>query len=103
MTDHTNDNPQLSLGGVIANLPAVRAAKKANVISRIHRRLIEPIETDQDSEPRLSFQQRFFVKPGCRTGTPATTCDCGSGDKVQCCSRYKPVALPILPYDKRLR
>jgi hypothetical protein len=33
-----NDNPrdpaQLSLGGIIANLPAVRAARKANTMSR---------------------------------------------------------------------
>jgi hypothetical protein len=55
-----NDNPpsdpaQLNLGGIIANLPAVRAARKANLNSRIHRRLIEPLESDQDNEARLSF------------------------------------------------
>jgi hypothetical protein len=66
MADHTNDNPQFSLGEIVANLPAVRAAKKANTMSRIHRRLIEPIETEQDNEPRLSFQHTVF----CQTGLP---------------------------------
>jgi hypothetical protein len=59
-----NDNPQLSLGGIIANLPAVRAAKKANTMSRVHRRLIEPVETDQDNE--LAFQHSVF----CQTSLP---------------------------------
>src|SRR5258707_11642244 len=59
-----NDNPQLSLGGIIANLPAVRAARKANTLSRVHRRLIEPIETEQDNEQRLSFQHTVFWEGG---------------------------------------
>jgi hypothetical protein len=70
MADRSNDNPQdpaqLSLGGIVANLPAVRAAKKANTLSRVHRRLIEPIETEQDNEARLSFQHTVF----CQTGLP---------------------------------
>ena len=33
-----------------ANTPAVKAAKKANTMSRVHRRVIEPIETEQDNE-----------------------------------------------------
>jgi hypothetical protein len=65
-----NDNPrdpaQLSLGGIVASLPAVRAAKTVNMLSRVHRRLIEPIETDQDNEARLSFQHTVF----CQTGLP---------------------------------
>jgi hypothetical protein len=61
-----NDNPQLSLGEIVTNLPAVRAARKANTMSRIHRRLIEPVETEQDNEPRLSFQHTVF----CQTGLP---------------------------------
>ena len=64
MTEPTNDNPQLSLGGIVANLPAVKAAKKANTLSRVHRRLIEPIETEQDNE--LAFQHTVF----CQTGLP---------------------------------
>jgi hypothetical protein len=36
------------LAGIVANLPAVRAARKVNTLSRVHRRLIEPIETEQD-------------------------------------------------------
>ena len=54
------------LGGIIADLPAVRAAKKANTLSRVHRRLIEPIETEQDNEQRLAFQHTVF----CQTGLP---------------------------------
>ena len=66
MTEPTNDNPQLSLGAIIASLPAVKAAKKANTMSRVHRRLIEPIETEQDNEPQLAFQHTVF----CQTSLP---------------------------------
>jgi hypothetical protein len=70
MTKRANDNPldpaQMSLGGIVASLPAVKAAKKANTLSRVHRRLIEPIETDQDNEARLAFQHTVF----CQTGLP---------------------------------
>ncbi len=59
------DNPQLSLGNIIASLPAVRAAKKVNTMSRVHRRLIEPLELAED-EPRLSFQHTVF----CQTALP---------------------------------
>jgi Plasmid encoded RepA protein len=61
-----NDNPQLSLGNIIASLPAVRAAKKVNTKSRVHRRLIEPIELAEDDEQRLSFQHTVF----CQTSLP---------------------------------
>jgi hypothetical protein len=68
MADTSNDNPQdptqMSLGGIIADLPAVRRAKKANTLSRVHRRLIEPIESDQDNEARLSFQHTVFCQAG---------------------------------------
>jgi hypothetical protein len=69
MADHENDNPpaavQMSLGGIVTNLPAVRAAKKVNTLSRVHRRLIEPIElTDEDNEPRLTFQHTVFCQAG---------------------------------------
>jgi hypothetical protein len=68
MPDRSNDNPkdpaQMSLGGLVADLPAVRAAKKANTLSRVHRRLIEPIETEQDNEPRLAFQHTVFCQAG---------------------------------------
>jgi Plasmid encoded RepA protein len=70
MTKRANDNPpdpaQMSLGEVVVDLPAVRRAKKANTLSRVHRRLIEPIETDQDNEARLAFQHTVF----CQTGLP---------------------------------
>lgn len=70
MADSVNDNPQdpaqRSIADILVNLPAVRAAKKVNTLSRVHRRLIEPIETDQDSDPRLAFQHTVF----CQTGLP---------------------------------
>jgi len=68
MANRANDNPpdlaQMSLGGIVTNLPAVRAAKKINTLSRVHRRLIEPLETEQDNEPRLSFQHTVFCQAG---------------------------------------
>jgi hypothetical protein len=54
----------MSLGGIIADLPAVRRARKVNTLSRVHRRLIEPIETEQDNEARLSFQHTVFCQAG---------------------------------------
>jgi len=69
MTKPTNDDTpadpaQLSLGGIVASLPPVRAARKANTLSRVHRRLIEPLESDQDNEARLSFQHTVFCQAG---------------------------------------
>jgi len=69
MTKRANDNPpddpaQFTLGEIVANLPAVRRAKKANTMSRVHRRLIEPLESDQDNEARLSFQHTVFCQAG---------------------------------------
>lgn len=61
------NNPQLSLGNIIASLPAVRAAKKINTTSRVHRRLIEPVElAEDDNDARLSFQHTVF----CQTSLP---------------------------------
>ncbi|MGD0109638.1 MAG: hypothetical protein ABSC06_37280, partial [Rhodopila sp.] len=69
MADSVNDNPQdpaqQSLADILVNLPAVRAGKKANALSRTDRRLIEPIETGQDNE-RLAFQHTVF----CQTSLP---------------------------------
>jgi hypothetical protein len=39
-----------AMNGIIASLPAGRAAKKVNPMRRVHRRLIEPIKTEQDNE-----------------------------------------------------
>lgn len=68
MTDRANDNPkapaQMSLGGIVADLSTVRRAKKVNTLSRVHRRLIEPLETDQDNEAQLSFQHTVFCQAG---------------------------------------
>jgi hypothetical protein len=70
MADSSNDNPQdpaqKSLGDVLLNLPAVRAAKKVNTLSRVHRRLIEPIDTEDGDDPRLAFQHTVF----CQTSLP---------------------------------
>jgi hypothetical protein len=67
MTDHSKDNPkdpaQKSLGEILVNLPAVRSATKPNRLSRVHRRLIEPFETEQD-DLRLSFQHTVFCQAG---------------------------------------
>jgi hypothetical protein len=60
--DH--DGPK-GLGDVLLNLPAVRTAKKVNTLSRVHRRLIEPLE-DDGNDPRLAFQHTVF----CQTGLP---------------------------------
>jgi hypothetical protein len=71
MADSVNDNPQdpelQSLTDILVNLPAIRATKKANTLSRVHRRLIAPIETGQDNDdPRLAFQHTVF----CQTSWP---------------------------------
>jgi hypothetical protein len=58
-----NDNSQLSLGEIIINLPAVRAAKKVNTLSHVHRRLIERIETAQQNE--LAFQHSVLARCLC--------------------------------------
>jgi Plasmid encoded RepA protein len=60
-----SDDPK-SLGALLFELPAVKRAKKVNTLSSVHRRLIEPIETGQDNEARLSFQHTVF----CQTGLP---------------------------------
>jgi Plasmid encoded RepA protein len=57
---------RLRLDSRIINLPAVRAAKKANLASRVHRRLITPIDDEADNKSRLSFQHTVF----CQTGLP---------------------------------
>lgn len=59
-------DPQRSIADILMSLPAVRAAKKVNTLSRVHRRLIEPIETDQGNEPRLAFQHTVL----CQTSLP---------------------------------
>jgi Plasmid encoded RepA protein len=60
-----NENPQLNLGGIIANLQAVRAARRANLNSHVHRRLINPPElTEQNNQ--LAFQHTVF----CQTSLP---------------------------------
>jgi hypothetical protein len=74
MTKRLNDDPdsptepgQLSLGNIVTNLPAVRAAKTINPNSRVYHRLIKPMGSDEaDGKQRLAFQHTVF----CQTGLP---------------------------------
>jgi hypothetical protein len=72
MADSAHDTPddpaQKSLADILTNLPAVRAAKKVNTTSRVHRRLITPLEAEQDDDDarRLVFQHTVF----CQTSLP---------------------------------
>jgi hypothetical protein len=86
------DEPK-SLGALLFELPAVRRAKKVNTLSRVHRRLIEPIETEQDKSRACPFSTQFFVRPVCPIAIPATTCASGSVTKAQCLYLSKPVKL----------
>src|SRR3954468_21364802 len=69
MTKRANDNPpdpaQQSLADILTNLPAVRAAKKVNTLSRVHRRMIEPYD-DSEGARELSFKPTVF----CQTSFP---------------------------------
>jgi hypothetical protein len=68
MADSVNDDPQdpqRSIADILTSLPAVRAAKKVNTLSRVHRRLITPLDAEDD-EQRLAFQHTVF----CQTSLP---------------------------------
>ena len=56
---------QRSLGEVVTNLPAVRAAKKVNTLGPVHRRLIEPLD-DSEQGRELAYQHTVF----CQTSLP---------------------------------
>lgn len=58
------NNPQLSLGDIITSLPAVRAAKKINKTSRVHRRLIEAERAELGDE--IAYQHSVL----CQTALP---------------------------------
>jgi hypothetical protein len=78
--DHTmnsvdNNNSQLSLAEIITSLQAVRAAEKVNVNSRVHRRLIEPLELTEQDNNELAYQHTVF----CQTSLPYRN----PGDKVR--------------------
>lgn len=61
----SQDGAQRSLADVLVDLPAVRAARKVNTLSRVHRRLIERGEPDQESD-QLAFQHTVL----CQTSLP---------------------------------
>lgn len=65
MADSVEDNSQRSLAEILTNLPAVRAAKKVNTVSRVHRRLIEPLD-DSEQARELAYQHTVF----CQTSLP---------------------------------
>jgi hypothetical protein len=69
MTKRTNSHPpdpaQQSLADILTNLPAVRAAKKVNILSRVHRRLIEPHNNSEEAR-ELAFHHTVF----CQTSLP---------------------------------
>ena len=56
---------QQNLADILTNLPAVRTAKKVNTLSRVHRRLIEPLD-DSEQARELAFQHTVF----CQTSLP---------------------------------
>ena len=56
---------QRSLGEVMTNLPAVRAAKKVKTLGPVHRRLIEPLD-DSEQGRELAYQHTVF----CQTSLP---------------------------------
>jgi len=60
MTDADNEQPQFSLGEIVTKLPAVRAARKVNVSSHVHRRLITPSGDDDE----IAFQHTVFCQAG---------------------------------------
>ena len=65
MTDEEPDSPkQTSLADILGSLPAVKAAKKVNTLSRVHQRLIAQPEEGDDA--RLAFQHTVF----CQTSLP---------------------------------
>ena len=70
MTDSTDDTQDGSglkgLGEILVTLPAVRAAKKANTLSRVHRRLLAPLDAVSSAEQQLAFQHTVF----CQTSLP---------------------------------
>lgn len=61
VNDDSKNNSQ-SLGQIITKLPAVRAARKVNVNSHVHHRLITPL----DDASEIAFQHTVF----CQTGFP---------------------------------
>ena len=63
--DNRHDPAQHSLADILTNLPAVRAAKKVNTLSRVHRRLIEPLD-DSEQGRELAYQHTVF----CQTSLP---------------------------------
>lgn len=70
MPNDTNDSPEdrepKILADVLTHLPAVRAVKKAKLLSRVHKRIIMPRDAEPDHAPQLAFQHTVF----CQTSLP---------------------------------
>jgi hypothetical protein len=54
----SGNSRQLSLGAIVTSLPTVRAARKINTGSRVQRRLIEPVDGEQD----IAFQHSILCQ-----------------------------------------
>jgi hypothetical protein len=87
--NNPQDPAQKSLGDVLLNLPAVRAAKKVNTLSRVHRRLIEPMKPRTVTTHALRFSIRFSVRLDCPIAIPVTTCANGDGCRARRCWLFK--------------
>jgi hypothetical protein len=64
MTAEEPDSQPRSLADLLGGLPAVKAAKKVNTLSRVHQRLIA--QPEEGDEQRLAFQHTVF----CQTSLP---------------------------------
>ena len=94
MTDSTDDTQDGSglkgLGEILVTLPAVRAAKKANTLSRVHRRLLAPLDAVSNAEQQLAFQHTVF----CQTSLPLESTSITKSFRVQ--------PMRVLPSGRRI-
>lgn len=89
------ESAQQSLADILTNLPAVRAAKKVNTLSRVHRRLITPLDAEDDDDQRLAFQHTVF----CQTSLPYRN----PGDDVRLWKRTQGMAMLVIQAGQILR
>jgi Plasmid encoded RepA protein len=85
---------QRSLGDVLTNLPAVRAAKKVKTLGPVHRRLIEPLD-DSEQGRELAYQHTVF----CQTGLPYRN----PGDDVRQWQRVQGATMLVVQAGQVLR
>jgi len=85
---------QRSLGDVLTNLPAVRAAKKIKTLGPVHRRLIAPLD-DSEQGRELAYQHTVF----CQTGLPYRN----PGDDVRQWQRVQGTTMLVVQAGQVLR